>query len=263
VVERELAPVEGEDLAFRLAAHDTGDRATDRGVIIPLTLDESCDCRILFQLEQGDEAAPPLGPLEVRDDRVIVTTMEALRFWSPVRARLVLDLPSGWYSVRALSGPGDDDADGEAELTMTLTFTPTSGPIRRTADLDLRLAADGTRRTPGMVSIWTGRFGNQESLREHLSVHRPDSGPPGSPFMKATGLGWYEEDQCSTVWWRQADDTHVMRLPEGDFAEAAESDLSRRPHDDAAVLLYDLDARDLPKPSDSTPLRLLGVYRYR
>jgi hypothetical protein len=114
-----------------------------------------------------------------------------------------------------------------------------------------------------MVSIWTGRFGNQESLREHLSVRGPDSKPAGSPFTQATGLGRYEEDQCSTVWWRQADDTHATRLPEGDFAEAAESDLNRRPHDDAAVLLYDLDARDLPEPSDSTPLRLLGVYRYR
>lgn len=52
-----------------------------------------------------------------------------------------------------------------------------------------------------------------------------------------------------------------MNLPESTFAAAVANDLARRPEDDAAVLLYDLDARDLPEPPGLTPLRLLGVYR--
>ncbi|MFT2748616.1 hypothetical protein ACMT9U_03445 [Clavibacter sp. Sh2036] len=259
VVERELAPAVGDDLWGRLAADVTGDDATDRGVIIPVTVDDACYCRIRFRFDPGaDEVVAPAGPLEVVGNRVVMMKMASLLAWNPVKSLFVLDVPDGWYAVRLVSCRGDEVAD----LTMTVTLAPTGGPIRRTADLDLRLAWDGTRRTPGMVSIWTGRFGDEKRFRDHVSLERPHRGPEGSAFMQATGLTWYDEDRSSTVWLRRTDDTTSMNLPEGAFAAAVANDLARRPDDDAAVLLYDLDARDLPEPPGFTPLRLLGVYRY-
>ncbi|MBT1634192.1 hypothetical protein FGG90_02745 [Clavibacter tessellarius] len=259
VVERELAPAVGDDLWGRLAADVTGDDATDRGVIIPVTVDESGHCRIGFRFDPGaEEVVAPAGPLEVVGNRVVMMKLASLLAWDPERSLFALDVPDGWYAVRVVSGRGDEVAD----LTVTVALSPTAGPVRRTADLDLRLAADGTRRTPGMVSIWTGRFGDEERLWEHVSLERPHRGPAGSVFMQAMGLGWYDQDRSSTVWLRRADGTTSMDLPEGAFAAAVANDLARRPDDDAAVLLYDLDARDLPEPPGLTPLRLLGAYRY-
>lgn len=260
VIAQELAPAIGDDVVARLAASDAGEDATDRGVAIPITLDESGDCRVLLRFQHDDDPVPPIWPLRVAGDRAILTTMGAMREWSPeVGSAVEIPLPDGWYAVRATLGPGG----AEADLTLTLTVTPTPGPVSRTADLDVRLASDGAPRTPGLVSVWTGRFGGTEGLEEHVRRHRPDSGPVWSGFARATGLGWYDDDQSRSIWLGHDGGSFAAHPAAKAFAARADADLVKRPDDDGALLLFDVDARDLPAPSGPAPLRLLGVYRYR
>ncbi len=113
----------------------------------------------------------------------------------------------------------------------------------------------------GTVSIWVGRFGEEDALYDYVDFRYPSDGG-WSPFTRNHGLDWVDEDFAEAAWWREpysfADHSY------GDsFAPQADADLAQWSSEvNSAYLLYDIDARQLPR-SETSPLTFLGAYHYR
>lgn len=148
VVRRELNPVEGEDLWSRLAVDDAGDRATDSGVIIPVTLGESDYCRVRVLV--GEAAHPGASwPVRIDDRCLTVRAMATLLSWRSDDEREVrAEVPDGWYSVTAHLGVASTDDPDDAGVVLSLALRPVAARPHRTATLDARLDPSDQEHPP-------------------------------------------------------------------------------------------------------------------
>lgn len=116
---------------------------------------------------------------------------------------------------------------------------------------------------PDTVSIWVGRFDDEDALDDYVAFRYPPDDEGWSPFTRDHGLDGIDEDVAEPAWWQRGPYSFADHSYGESFASVADADLAQRsPHANSAYLLYDIDARRVPR-SETSPLTFLGAHLYR
>ncbi len=238
------------DLATAFATSAAGDEVVDAGIAIPMTVEQDGNYSVTMQTnaEHGAEGPNRCWALYLSTGEVTLARMGDLYHWDAQSARhRRLRLPAGWYVMNAtVSGvPLLGDTDDGDDFQLTITLTPSQSRPDCHGPLDAQLSPDRTRRTPGMLSIWTASGVPDDEVANAVKRDYPPHAAASNRFSVESGIGWYDETNTDLIF--APDVPSLIKKAPHDISvtDALGTVLRAQPCVGAFYVIYDCDAADM------------------